>query len=133
MSIQIPESFLKLFEEPVIANLATIMADGQPQVNPVWCDYDGTYVRLNSVKGRVKDKNMRARPQVTVLLVNPDDNFEWIEVRGTVAEITEEGAEAHIDALAKKYLGVETYPYRRPGQVRVTYKIKPTRVNAVKM
>ena len=133
MSIQIPESFLKLFEEPVIANLATIMADGQPQVNPVWCDYDGTCVRLNSVKGRVKDKNMRARPQVTVLLVNPDDNFEWIEVRGTVAEITEEGAEAHIDALAKKYLGVETYPYRRPGQVRVTYKIKPTRVNAVKM
>ncbi len=131
MSNQIPDSHKELFEKPVLANLATVMPDGQPQVNPVWCDYGGTYVRLNSVKSRVKDKNIRARPQVTVLLVNPDSVWHWIEVRGTVEEITEEGAEAHIDALAKKYLGLDTYPFRQPGEVRVMYKMRPTRVNAV--
>jgi PPOX class probable F420-dependent enzyme len=131
MSKQIPDSHKELFEKPVIANLATIMPNGQPQVNPVWCDYDGTYVRVNSSKGRVKDKNMQERPQVTLLLVNPESVWHWIEVRGIVEQITEEGAEAHIDALAHKYLGVDKFPYRRPDQVRVTYKIKPIRVNAV--
>lgn len=131
MSTQIPESHKELFEKPVIASLATIMLNGQPQVNPVWCDYDGTYVRVNSSKDRVKDKNMRERPQVTLLLINPESVWHWIEVRGIVEEITEEGAGAHIDALAKKYLGVDKFPYRQPGQVRVMYKIKPTRVNAV--
>ena len=131
MSNQIPDSHKELFDKPVIASLATIMPSGQPQVNPVWCDYDGTYVRVNSAKGRVKDQNMRAHPQVTLLLVNPESVWHWVEVRGIVEEITEEGAQAHIDALAKKYLGVDKFPYRRPGQVRVMYKIKPTRVNAV--
>ena len=131
MSNRIPESHLELFEKPVIASLATIMPDGQPQVNPVWCDYDGTYVRVNSAKGRVKDRNMRERPQVTLLLINPESVWHWIEVRGVVEEITEEGAEAHIDALSKKYMGVDKFPYRQPGQVRVMYKIRPTRVNAV--
>lgn len=131
MSSPIPDSHKDLFEKPVIASLATIMPDGQPQVNPVWCDYDGTYVRVNSAKGRMKDRNMRERPQVTLLLINPENVWHWVEVRGIVEEITEEGAEAHIDALAKKYLGVDEFPFRQPGQVRVMYKIKPTRVNAV--
>ncbi len=131
MSNQIPDSHRELFEKPVIANLATMMPNGQPQVNPVWCDYDGIYVRVNSSKGRVKDKNMRERPQVTLLLINPESVWHWIEVRGMVEEITEEGADAHIDALAQKYLGVNKFPYRRPDQVRVMYKIRPTRVNAV--
>ncbi len=133
MSNQIPESHLKLFQKPIVANLATIMPDGQPQVNPVWCDYDGTYVRLNSAKGRTKDKNMRARPQVTVLLVDPESVWHWVEVRGIVEEITEEGADDHIDSLAKKYLGVDSYPFRSEKEVRVMYRIKPSRVNAVKM
>jgi PPOX class probable F420-dependent enzyme len=131
MSNQIPDSHKELFEKPVIASLATIMPSGQPQVNPVWCDYDGTHVRVNSSKGRAKDKNMRERPQVTLLLINPESVWHWIEVRGTVEEIIEEGADAHIDALAQKYLGVDKFPYRQPDQVRVMYKIKPTRVNAV--
>ena len=133
MSNQIPESHLELFQKPIVANLATIMPDGQPQVNPVWCDYDGTYVRLNSAKGRTKDKNMRARPQVTVLLVDPESVWHWVEVRGIVEEITEEGADDHIDSLAKKYLGVDSYPFRSEKEVRVMYRIKPSRVNAVKM
>ena len=133
MSTKIPESHLELFEKPVIAGLATIMPDGQPQVNPVWCDYDGTYVRVNSAKGRTKDKNMRTHPQVTLLLVNPDSVWHWVEVRGTVEEITEDGADAHIDLLAKKYLGVDSYPFRSADETRVMYKIRPTRVNAVTM
>ncbi len=130
MSNQIPDSHKELFEKPIVANLATIMPNGQPQVTPVWCNYDGTYVRVNSAKGRVKDKNMRARPQATLLLVNPENVFNWVEVRGTVEEITEEGADDHIDALAKKYLGVDSYPNRQPDEVRVLYKIKPARVNS---
>jgi len=110
MSNQIPESHLGLFEKPVIASLATVMPDGQPQVTPVWCDYDGTYVRVNSAKGRVKDRNMRECPQVTLLLINPESVWHWIEVRGVVEEITEEGAEAHIDALSRKYMGVDEFP-----------------------
>ncbi len=122
-----------LFEKPIVAALATIMPDGQPQVNPVWCDYDGEFVRVNSAKGRAKDRNMRARPQVTVLLVDPENPFFWIEVRGKVEEITEEGADAHIDLLAKKYLGADSYPFRTPTETRVMYKIRPTRVQAVDM
>jgi PPOX class probable F420-dependent enzyme len=133
MSDQVPEEYVEFFEKPIIASLSSVLADGQPQVNPVWCDYDGEYVRLNSAKGRTKDQNMRDRPQVTVLLINPENVFHWIEVRGTVTEITEEGGDAHIDALAKKYLGADSYPFRQPGEVRVMYKIKPTRVNAMKM
>ena len=76
---------------------------------------------------------MQARPQVTVLLVNPENAWHWVEVRGTVAEITEEGADAHIDSLANKYLGVDSYPFRTEEEVRVMYKIKPSRVNAVKL
>lgn len=133
MSTKIPDTHIELFKKPVLASLATIMPDGQPQVHPVWCDYDGTYVRVNSAKGRAKDKNMRARPQVTLLLVDPDSVWHWIEVRGVVEEITEEGADAHIDALAKKYMGADTYPFRKATEVRVTYKIRPTRVNAVTM
>jgi PPOX class probable F420-dependent enzyme len=133
MSNQIPESHVELFKKPVVANLATLMPDGQPQVNPVWCDYDGTYIRVNSAKGRMKDKNMRARPQVTVLLVDPESVWHWVEVRGTVEEIAEEGADDHIDSLAKKYLGADSYPFRSDKEVRVMYKIKPTRVNAVTM
>ena len=130
MSIpKIPESHLKLFEEPVIANLATVMPDGRPQVNPVWCDYDGTYVRINSSAGRQKDKNLKQRSYATLLLVDPNDPFYWIEVRGRVAEITTEGANAHIDSLAKKYLGKDRYPWYREGETRVTYKIEPDRVN----
>lgn len=130
MSIpKIPESHMRLFMEPVVASLATVMPDGRPQVNPVWCDYDGTYVRINSSAGRQKDKNLKKRSYATLLLVDPSDPFYWIEVRGHVAEITTEGANAHIDSLAKKYLGKEKYPWYKPDETRVTYKIEPDRIN----
>jgi PPOX class probable F420-dependent enzyme len=126
--VSIPDNVRDLFERPILCALATIMPDGQPQVNPVWCDYDGKYVRINTARGRQKDRNMGARAKVTVMLVDPKDDYHWVEVRGHVAEITEEGGDAHINALSHKYNGHD-YNFQ-PGQVRVIYKIEPDRVRA---
>ena len=125
----IPEAYKELFVKVAFAHLATLMPDGSPQVTPVWVDYDGTHVRVNSAKGRVKDKNMRREKRVALSIQDPDNAYRYIAVRGEVAEITEEGADAHIDALAKKYLGKERYPFRAPGEVRVIYKIRPDKVS----
>src|SRR5579859_5865961 len=127
--VSIPDNVRDLFERPVVCALATIMPDGQPQVNPVWCDYDGQYVRINTARGRQKDRNMQNRAKVTVMMVDPDDDSHWVEVRGHVAEITEEGAVDHISELARKYTGHD-FDNLLPGQVRVIYKIAPDRVRA---
>jgi PPOX class probable F420-dependent enzyme len=131
MATVIPEQYLDLFEKRAFAHLATLMPDGRPQVTPVWCDYDGTYVRVNSARGRQKDKNMRRDPRVALSLQDPENPYRYLEIRGRVTEITEEGADAHIDSLAKKYLGVEKYPYRGPDEVRVMYKIEPEHTTAM--
>jgi PPOX class probable F420-dependent enzyme len=125
----IPEQFKDLFAKVAFANLTTLMADGSPQVTPVWVDYDGAYVRVNSARGRVKDKNMRRDKRVALSIQDPDNPYRYLALRGEVAEITEDGADAHIDALAKKYLGKDRYPFRSPGEVRVIYKIRPERVS----
>lgn len=128
MTVSIPDTHKTLFERPIVASLATVMPDGRPQVNPVWCDFDGTHVRVNSAAGRQKDQNMKERGFATVLLVDPENVFFWVEVRGRVVEITTDGADAHIDALAKKYLNEDKYPFRTPTETRVIYKILPERV-----
>ena len=125
MAAAIPENYRDLFEKKGFAHLATIMPDGQPQVTPVWCDFDGSHVIVNSAKGRQKDRNMRRDPRVTLTISDPENPYRYLEVRGRVAEVTEEGAEEHIDRMAKKYLGQDRYPYRRPGEVRVLYKVAP--------
>jgi PPOX class probable F420-dependent enzyme len=126
---QIPENVLDLFQRPIIAVLVTIMPDGQPQANPVWVDYDGQYVLVNTAKGRQKARNMERRSKVTVLLLDPDNVYHWVEVRGHVEEETEEGANEHINQLSHKY---ENKDFRalNPGEVRVIYKIAPDKVNA---
>jgi PPOX class probable F420-dependent enzyme len=131
MPTTIPQQYLDLFQKKAFAHLATLMADGWPQVTPVWCDFDGTHVRINSAKGRVKDRNIRRDPRVTLEVQDPDNPYRYLQVRGRVVEITEEGADAHIDSLAKKYLGVDKYPYRQPGETRVIYKIEPQRASAM--
>jgi PPOX class probable F420-dependent enzyme len=125
----IPEQFKDLFTQVAFAHLGTLMADGSPHVTPVWVDYDGAHVRVNSAKGRVKDKNMRRDKRVALSIQDPDNPYRYLAVRGEVAEITENGADAHIDALAKKYLGKDHYPFRSPGEVRVIYKIRPNKVS----
>jgi PPOX class probable F420-dependent enzyme len=129
-SVTIPDSHKPLFEKPIVGNLATLMPGGLIQVNPVWVDYDGTYVRFNSAEGRQKDKNVKKNGVATMLLVDPENAYYWVEVRGRVVEITPEGGDVHIDSLARKYLGADKYPFRREGEVRLTYKILPERVNA---
>ena len=127
----IPDKFKDLFHKKAFAHIATVMPDGSPQVTPVWCDYDGTYILINSAKGRVKDKNMRRDARVALAIQDPDNAYRYIQVRGKVAEMTEQGAEEHVDKLAKKYTGVDKYKKPTPDQVRVLYKIKPEKVNTM--
>ena len=131
MADNIPESFKDLFAKVAYANLATVMPDGSPQVTPVWFDYDGECLRINSAKGRIKDKNMRRNKRVAVSIQDPDNAYRYLAVRGNIEEITEEGADAHIDSLAKKYLDKDKYPFRGPGEVRVIYKIRPEKVSTM--
>jgi len=131
MADTIPEKFLDLFQKKAFASLATLMPDGRPQVTAVWCDFDGSHVIVNSAKGRRKDLNMRAEPRVSLAIVDPDNPYRYLEVRGRVVGVTETGADAHIDKMAKKYLGAERYPNRQPGEVRVLYKIKPEHVSTM--
>ncbi len=131
MATKIPDSFKDLFTKKAFAHLATIMPDGSPQVTPVWCDYDGTHIRVNTAKGRIKDKNMRRNKKVALAITDPENPYRHLALRGEVEEITQNGADAHIDSLAKKYLGKDKYPFRRPGEVRVIYKIRPEKVATV--
>jgi PPOX class probable F420-dependent enzyme len=125
MSEAIPEKYRDLFNKRAFASLGTLMPDGRPQVTPVWVDVEGDRVLVNSAKGRQKDRNLRRDPRVALAIVDPDNPYRYLEIRGRVVEITEEGADAHIDKMAKKYLDVDKYPYRQPGEVRVLYKIQP--------
>jgi PPOX class probable F420-dependent enzyme len=128
----IPEKFIPvLTEKKAFAHLATVMPDGSPQVTPVWFFYkDGKFV-VNTARGRVKDRNMAKNALVALSIIDPDDAYVHIAVRGKIVRATEEGADASIDALAMKYLGKEKYPFRRPGEVRVIYEIEPTSVAAM--
>ncbi len=110
-------------ETKAFAVLATIMDDGTPQATPVWFSCEGKYILLNSVKGRVKDRNMRARPQIAITIFDPRDMYRFIQVRGRVVEITEEGSWDHIQYLAQIYLGVEGWQQGYPEDVRVIYKV----------
>jgi PPOX class probable F420-dependent enzyme len=125
----IPEKYLDLFNKKAFATLATLMPDGSPQVTPVWCDFDGKHVLFNTARGRVKDKNLQREPRVSLAILDPDNPYRYLEVRGRIAERTEQGADDHINKLSKKYLDLDKYPYRQPGEVRVIYKIKPERIN----
>jgi PPOX class probable F420-dependent enzyme len=130
MANTIPEKYVDLFRKPAFASLATLMPDGSPQVTPVWVDYDGKHVLFNSAQGRVKDKNVRRNPRVSLAIQDPENPYRYLEVRGRVVEITKDGADEHIDKLSKKYLG-KPYPYRKPSEVRVLYKIEPEHVSSM--
>ena len=126
----IPEKYRDLFSKRAFASLATLMPNGDVQVTPVWVDAENGNLIFNSARGRVKDKNVRRDPRVTLTLIDPDNPYRYLEVRGRVVDITEKGAAQHIDKLAKKYLGVDKYPYAKPGEVRVLYRVKPEHVHA---
>lgn len=130
----IPEEFMDLLEGAVTVSFTTILPDGHPHSTPVWCDFDGTHVLINSAVGRRKDKDVRLNPKVNVLIIDPKDDRRWLEIRGDVEEITEEGALEHINKLAGLYRGVDEYfghvapESARHTMRRVMYKIKPYKV-----
>ncbi len=132
MATTIPPQFRDLLEtKKAFAHLATLLPDGSPQVTPVWFDFDGTDLRINSAKGRVKDRNMRAHPEVALAIMDPKNPYRYVQIRGRVVAITKEGADDHIDALAYKYQGIRKYEGRAPGMVRVIYKILPEKVTTM--
>ena len=128
MAAAIPEKYRDLFDKPAFGVLATLMPDGQPQVTPVWVDLQDGHVIVNSAKGRQKDKNIGRDPRVTITVIDPQNPYRYVEIRGRVAETTQKDADTHIDKMAKKYLGKDKYPFRQPGEQRVIYKIAPSHV-----
>ena len=114
-----------------LAHLVTLNKDGSPQVTPVWVDYDGKHVRFNSALGRVKDKNVRRDPRVAMSIQDPANPYRYLQVRGRVVEITQDGADEHINKLSQKYLDKPEYPNRQPGEVRVLYRIEPQKVSVM--
>jgi PPOX class probable F420-dependent enzyme len=127
----IPASHADLLKDKkAFANLATLNADGSPQVTPVWVDFDGTHVLVNTAKGRVKTKNLERERRVALAISEPENPYRYLGIQGRVTEITESGADAHIDKMAHKYMGKD-YPFRAPGEVRVIVKIAPDKVHAI--
>jgi PPOX class probable F420-dependent enzyme len=116
-------------EKKAFVYLATLMKDGSPQVTPVWFNTDGEYILLNSAEGRLKDRNMRARPNVALCIADPGDPYRYLQIRGKVVEFTMDGAEDHIDTLNLKYHGNPNYPNHNPEKPRVIYKVLPEKVD----
>jgi PPOX class probable F420-dependent enzyme len=123
MPTPFPEKHLDIFEKKSFGSFTTLMPDGSPQTTPVWVDLKDGDIWVNSALGRQKDKNVRRDARVAVTIIDADNPYRYVEVRGKVKEITQTGADAHIDAMAKKYLGQDKYPFRQPGEERVLYKI----------
>jgi PPOX class probable F420-dependent enzyme len=118
-----------LTTKTAFANVATLNVDGSPQVTPVWVDFDGTHVLINTAKGRVKARNLAREPRVAISIADPDNPYRYLGIQGRVVEMTEAGGDAHIDRMAKKYLGKDSYPFRAPGEVRLIVKISPEKVH----
>ncbi len=129
MSAKIPENYMDLFNKKAFGSFTTLMPDGSPQTTPVWVDLVDGKVLVNSALGRQKDKNLRRDPRVAVTLIDPDNPYRYLELRGRVSEITHEGADNHIDKMAKKYLDKDKYPFAQPGEKRIIYKIDIERVS----
>jgi PPOX class probable F420-dependent enzyme len=128
----IPAGFLDLLtEKKAFAHLATLQPDGSPQVTPVWFDYTGGVVRVNTAKGRVKARNLKPGVKVALSIIDPDNAYRYIQIRGTVTKETTDGADAHINSLAKKYLDKDVYPWHKAGDMRVTYEITPSAAQAM--
>jgi PPOX class probable F420-dependent enzyme len=122
----IPQQYLDLVtNKKAFAHLATLMNDGTPQVTPVWLDFTDGVIRVNTARGRVKDRNLKVGAPVALSIADPDNPYRYVQVRGKVTKETEQGADAHIDSLAKKYMGVDSYPYRNAAEKRVIYYIEP--------
>ena len=128
----VPDKYLDLLQDKkAFAHLATTMADGSPQVTPVWFDFKDGRIRVNTAKGRVKARTLKDGARVALSILDPDNPYRYVQVRGRVGRPMEEGADRHIDLLAKKYLDKDKYPWGKPGEVRVMYEIAPELVSGM--
>ncbi len=132
MAVAIPDAFKDLIDRPIVVALVTVMPDGQPQATPVWIDRQGDILRVNTARGRQKDRNMQRDAKVTVLSIDPNNPYRWLEVRGTIIDESEQTGVEVINALSAKYRDEPDYYARNPAQrgreTRVTYLIEPTKV-----
>jgi PPOX class probable F420-dependent enzyme len=128
MAVKLTPDQERILKSPVFAHIATINPDGSPQNSPVWIEYDGTHVLVNSEEKRRKVKNVKRNPNVSISVQKSDNPYSYLEIRGKVVDVTREGAFEDIDRLAKKYMGQDKYPYNQPDDQRVILKIEPTRV-----
>ena len=127
----IPENYRDLLERPLLGVLATVMSDGSPQATPLWLDFDGQYIRVNSARGRTKDRNMRRDPRVALVIVDDRNPFRYMQIRGRVVKIIEgDVARKHIDDLSLRYTG-RSWALMSPDEVRVMYFIEPERVSGL--
>lgn len=131
MAGTIPDKLADLltYDKKAFANLALTLRDSTPQVTPVWFDYDGEHIIVNSARGRVKDRVLSRKPAVALAISDPADPYRYVQIRGRVVDVTEDGARDMIDHLSEKYLG-KPYPFYR-GETRVTYRIVPEHVSAM--
>ena len=125
----IPDEAKHLFENKDFAHVATLNADGSPQNSAVWIGLDGDLVTFNTAEGRLKTKNVARDGRVAISVVNQENPYENLIIQGKVVELAHEGADDDIDALAKRYLDADSYPFRQDGEVRVIVKIEPEKVN----
>jgi PPOX class probable F420-dependent enzyme len=128
MAIKLNEQQQQLLNGKNFAHIATLGEDGAPQTTPVWVDYDGQYVIFNTEQKRAKTRNLQREPRVSLSIIDGNNPYHYIEIRGRVVEITEAGAAEHIDKMAQKYMGKDKYPFNRPGDVRLIVKIEPEKV-----
>jgi len=131
MATTIPPTHQDLLQKPAFANLATLNPDGSPQVTPVWFEYDGQHIVVNTARGRVKDRNLQREPRVALSIMDPANPYRYLGIQGRVTEITENDADAGIDRLAKKYLGKDKYPWRGANEVRVLVRITPDKIHTM--
>ena len=131
LSQQKLERYCDILESKALATLVTLMPDGGPQATPIWFEFDGKHLLVNAARGKVKDRNMRQDARVAVLIIDPENVYRYVQIRGQVVEISEEGADEHIDRLSQKYLGLPSYPDRRQDEVRVLYRIAPDHVSGI--
>ncbi len=125
---EMTESTVNLFKEKNIAFVASLMNDGSPQITPVWIDYDGQFLLINTAEGRTKQKNFARDQRIAISVMDQNNPYNVVTIRGKVVEQTPNGADEHVDRLAKKYLGVDKYPFRAPNEKRIILKIKPEKI-----
>lgn len=129
MSAKLTSKATRLIEGKNFAHLATVMPDGSPQVSPVWIDHVGDTVLVNTAEGRVKQRNVARDPRVAISIVDQSDPYDKVLIRGRAVAQTSQGADEHIDSLAKKYIGKDKYPWRAPGEKRIIIRIEPGRIS----